>query len=107
MPVTISYIKTPQFPCLLFGNTELSYLILKMDWFGSATPIPQQFKEFRTHDWEVEMNELLLVTKFLFLSDIFKKYFPNHRKTDHDFTHSVVEVKPSTPTILRQFNIKK
>lgn len=67
-------------------------LVLKMDWFGSATSIPEQFKVFQTHDWEAEMNEVLLVIRFLFL-DIFKKRFPNPRKTDHVIIHSVVQVK--------------
>lgn len=40
-------------------------LILKANWFGNATAILEQIKEFETHDQEVEMNELLLMITFL------------------------------------------
>lgn len=74
-------------------------LLLKMDWFGMGWfgmdlfgmgwfgwTVPEQVREFQTRDWEVEMNELLLVIRFLLPSDIFKKQFPNPRKTDLVFT---------------------
>lgn len=81
MAVTISYIKTPKFPWLPWRS---SVLLVKRDWFGMdgfGWTVPEQVQEFQTHNWEVEINELLLMIWVLFfLSNIFKKQFPNPRK---------------------------
>lgn len=77
-----------------------------MDWFGMdgfGWSVPEQIQEFQTHDWEVEVNELLSVIQFLFLSNIFKKQIPNPRKTDLSLC---CVVKSATLPPLRQFYIK-
>lgn len=103
MSVTISYIKTPKFPWFPWRS---SILLLQMDWFGIdgfGWSVPEQIQEFQTHDWEVEVNELLSVIQFLFLSNIFKKQIPNPRKTDLSLC---CVVKSATLPPLRQFYIK-
>lgn len=86
MSVTISYVKTPKFPWFPWRSSRL---LLKMDWFGMdwfGWTVPERVQQFQTRDWEVERSELLLVIRFLFLSDVFKKQFPNPGKTDLVFT---------------------
>lgn len=75
-----------------------------MDWFRSVTHIPEQLKEFQVYDSEVEVNELLLAIKFLFLSDIFKQLINPGKLTLS--SHSIVQGKCATLTLIKHLCIK-